>query len=134
MECVKCKKETNILQDDDLIYKWIRTNIVFRTKGSSTVMNYCNNCELAVLSNYYYKIILQLFNTNNIEKFYNDDFCIFTIAYDRDLYGENFTIRYFDTSKKFNNEWSYDIDYVEDLSEDEIYRLAMKYVNNSIFI
>lgn len=135
MECLKCKKETDLLQDDNLIYRWIRYNIAFNNKkGELTIINYCNSCELAILSNNYCKVILQLINTNNIKESFNDDFCIFTIAYGKDLYGEIFAVRCFDINKTSHTEMLYHIDYVDGLSNDEIYKQAIKYIDNLIFI
>jgi len=130
MNCVKCKEETKILQDNDLIYRWMDRNISYYD-NNPPIVNWCNNCELAFYEGGFCKMLVQMFNTSNIK--FNDDLCIFTIVYG-DISGKDsnyknkFIIRYFGEVGK-----SYEIDYIDNLSEYEIYSLAMRYVDNLIF-
>ena len=132
MNCVKCKEETKILQDNDLIYRWMNHNISYNY-DNPPIVNWCNNCELAFYEGGFCKMIVQMFNTSDINNNFRNEFCTFTIVYG-DISGKDpnyknkFIIRYFGEVQK-----SCDIDYIDNLSEYEIYSLAMRYVDNLIF-
>lgn len=132
MNCVKCKEETKFLKKDNLVYRWVDNCISHHYIDPPTV-SWCNNCELVFYKDSFCKMLVQMFNTSAIDNKFNTNFCTFTIVYG-DISGKDpnyknkFIIKYFGEVRK-----SYDIDYIDNLSEYEIYNLAMRYVDNLIF-